>query len=213
MTAECCFTLLGPPASGKGTQGRLLAERFGIAYLSTGARLRREVEEASELGLRAKAFLDANQYVPDDLAIELVKVWAERHPNGWLLDGFPRSIPQAEALLNFPANPNHESPYPFKVIHLTVPVSELRKRVTTRRECIACGASTTSEHEVCPKCGSSELEARADDSTEGLEKRLQAYENLTVPALEFLRARTEVITIDGLGSRDEIAARITKQLS
>ena len=156
--------------------------------------------------LRAKGFLDANQYVPDSLAIEMVKAWIERHPDGWLLDGFPRSIPQAQALLGIPTNAAQETDSPFKVIHLTVPVAELRKRVSTRRECTNCGTSTTSEHEVCPKCGSSDLGARSDDSTEGFEKRLEAYQTLTVPALEFLREQTEVITIEGIGTREEIAS-------
>ena len=207
MTHECCyFAMVGPPASGKGTQGRFLADKLGVAYLSTGARLRREIEEGSSLGLRAKEFLDANQYVPDSLADELVHSWVLRHDDGWMLDGFPRSAPQAEALLDF-------SPQPFKVIHLSVPTEELRSRVTTRRECLSCGASSTSEHQVCPQCGSSELGARADDSTEGFEKRLQAYESLTIPALELLQSRTEVVTIDGIGTREEIAQKIQNQLS
>ena len=197
--------MLGPPASGKGTQGRLLAESLGIGYLSTGARLRREIEDGSELGLRAKGFLDNNQYVPDSLAVELVDSWIHRHEEGWLLDGFPRSVPQAEALLKF-------APHPFKMIHLAVPEDELRSRVTTRRECTTCGATTTSEHETCPKCGSTELEARADDSTEGFEKRFQAYQSLTVPALEHLQTRAEVLTIDGSGTRDQVAQQIQDQL-
>ena len=204
--------MLGAPASGKGTQGRLLAEELGIEYLSTGARLRREIEKGSPLGLRAKSYLDANQYVPDELAIELVQEWVLRHEDGWMLDGFPRSVPQAEALLGLAANLNH-SPVPFKVIHLEVPVLELRKRVTTRRECPHCGTTTTSEHHTCPQCGSSDLEARTDDSTEGFEKRLAAYQDLTIPALELLKKRTEVVTIDGAGTREEVAQLIKTQLT
>ena len=206
MTTGRCFAMLGPPASGKGTQGRLLAEKLGIGYLSTGARLRREIENGSELGLRAKSFLDNNQYVPDSLAVELVESWVERHDEGWLLDGFPRSVPQAEALLKF-------APSSLKVIHLAVPEGELRSRVTTRRECTSCGATTTSEHQTCPKCGSSELEARADDSTEGFEKRFQAYESLTIPALDHLQTRAEVITIEGSGTREEVALQIQDKLN
>lgn len=222
MTSKRCFALLGPPASGKGTQGRLLTERLGIAYLSTGAQLRREIEKGTALGLRAKVFLDANQYVPDSLAIELVQDWVGDHSNGWLLDGFPRSIPQAEAFCEaslisatdqgaFPQATERESE--LVIIHLSVPMEELRVRVSTRRECRSCGASTTSAHQVCPKCGSSELEARADDSSEGFEKRLQAYQTLTIPALEFLQQRTQVITINGSGSREEVAAAIAHQIT
>lgn len=197
--------MLGPPASGKGTQGRLLAEKLGIAYLSTGARLRREIEEGSPLGLRAKVYLGQNQYVPDSLAVELVESWVLRHQSGWLLDGFPRSIPQAEALLAF-------APQPFKVIHLAVPEEELRRRVVTRRECLSCGFVSTSQHERCPRC-QGELEARADDSTEGFEKRFQAYQSLTIPALELLKSRTAVATIEGLGTREEVARAIQDQLT
>jgi adenylate kinase len=206
MSKTCCFAMLGPPASGKGTQGRLLAEKLGINYLSTGARLRREIEEGSSLGKQAKGYLDANQYIPDELAVEMVEAWVLRQERGWMLDGFPRSVPQAEALLEF-------APGPFRVIHLEVPVGELRKRVTTRRECPDCGTTTTSDHQTCPKCGSAELEARADDSSEGFEKRLSAYQELTLPALELLTNRIEVITIDGSGSREEVAAAIQTQLT
>ena len=211
--SKSCFAMLGPPASGKGTQGRMLAERLGIAYLSTGARLRREIEEGSELGLRAKVFLDANQYVPDDLAIELVQAWIARHPDGWLLDGFPRSIPQAEAFLDLESTSGLDSSLALTVIHLTVSTDELRKRVTTRRECVNCGASTTSEHQVCPKCGSSALVARADDSTEGFEKRLQAYQTLTIPAFELLQQRMRVISVEGIGSREDVAQAIALQIN
>lgn len=198
--------MLGPPASGKGTQGRLLAEKLAIPYLSTGARLRREIERGSPLGLRAKDFLDNNQYVPDSLAVELVESWVRRHDEGWMLDGFPRSVPQAEALLSF-------TDHFFRVIHLSVADAELRSRVTTRRECLSCGATTTSEYVSCPKCGSQELEARADDSTEGFEKRLMAYQSLTVPALEHLRTRVEVVTVEGHGTREEVARRIHDKLN
>lgn len=200
--------MVGPPASGKGTQGRLLAENLGIAYLSTGARLRREIEEGTLLGQKAKVFLDANQYIPDSLAIEMVGSWIGGYSSGWLLDGFPRSIPQAEYLCGTEAAPKLPT-----IIHLTVPVLELRKRVITRRECLSCGSSSTSEHHSCPQCGSTELVARVDDSAEGFEKRLQAYESLTIPSLQLLRTRTEVLTIEGTGTREEIAQKIRTQLS
>ncbi len=206
------FAMLGPPASGKGTQGRLLAERLGLAYLSTGSRLRREIEKGSDLGLRAKTYLDCNQYVPDDLAIELVHSWLSRCSEGWLLDGFPRSLVQARALMETPIIVGASSDLPIQVIHLTVPAAELRKRVTTRRECSNCGATTTSDHQVCPKCGSAELIARADDSTEGFEKRLQSYQSLTLPALKVLQESLAVHTVSGLGSRDEVSLAIQEKL-
>lgn len=199
------FVMLGPPASGKGTQGRLLAEQRGLGYLSTGARLRREIEERSPLGREAQSYLDRSQYVPDELAVRLVADWLGGHSEGWLLDGFPRSIPQAKALVELAG----ES---FSAIHLVVDGDELRQRVVKRRECPTCGQVATEASEHCPKCGA-ELQVRADDSIEAFEKRLDAYRQLTVPAVDFLREKGLLISIDGSGTRDEVAQLIQERLS
>lgn len=205
VTTIRSFVMLGPPASGKGTQGRLLAEQRGLGYLSTGARLRREIEEQSPLGLEAQSYLDRSLYVPDELAVRLVADWLGGHAEGWLLDGFPRSIPQASSLVGLAG----ES---FSAIHLEVDVEELRQRVVKRRECPNCGQVATEASEDCPKCGN-ELQTRADDSIEAFEKRLQAYQQLTIPAVAFLREKGLLISIDGSGSRDEVAQLIQERLS
>lgn len=199
------FVMLGPPASGKGTQGRLLAEARGLAYLSTGARLRREIEQKSPLGQEAQAYLDRSQYVPDELAVRLVSDWLRKHAEGWLLDGFPRSIPQAEALVVLAGDS-------FSAIHLEVDSVDLRTRVVKRRECSTCGMVATEASEQCPKCGSL-LRTRADDSIEAFEKRLSAYEQLTIPAVSFLEKKGLLISVDGSGSRDEVAQTIRERLS
>lgn len=192
--------MLGPPASGKGTQGRLFAEKRGFTYLSTGSRLRREIEDGSPIGQRAKRYLDAHQYVPDDLVIEMVAEWLKAQSGGWLLDGFPRSVPQAEALLELTGDS-------LVVLDLQVPADELSRRVSIRRECPQCGAVATNERETCERCGT-ELESRADDSEDGFRERLKVYQELTLPALAFLGTRCQVLEIDGVGSRDEVAIRI-----
>lgn len=199
------FVMLGPPASGKGTQGRLFAEKRGFKYLSTGAQLRREIEKGSPLGMRAKGYLDAHQYVPDDLAIEMVATWLQSQSGGWLLDGFPRSVPQAEALLELVG----ES---LVIIDLQVPAEELARRVSIRRECPKCGTVATNERENCERCGS-ELASRADDSEKGFQERLKVYQELTLPALAYLRNRCLVVAIDGVGTREEIAIRIEDALN
>ncbi|MBK1834693.1 adenylate kinase family protein [Roseibacillus ishigakijimensis] len=199
-----CFAMLGAPASGKGTQGRLLADRLGLPYLSTGAQLRREIEEGSSLGREAKTYLDRNQYVPDALATEMVRQWIARHDEGWVLDGFPRSVPQAEVLLQVAPG--------FHLIVLDVEKDVLRQRVTSRRECLACGVVTTDAAAACPRCGG-EIESRDDDSAEGFAKRYAAYEEWTVPALRFLEERIPVVTVAGKGTREEIAREIERKLS
>jgi adenylate kinase len=208
ITGSQSFVMLGPPASGKGTQGRMLAEQRGLAYLSTGSRLRREVEKESRLGMKAKSYLDDHRYVPDELAIELVADWLREqstHFSGWLLDGFPRSVPQAEALFDMTS-------VPVVILNLDVPVEELRQRVVKRVECPQCGAIATDAREICTNCGSL-MESRPDDTEEGFRERYEVYQQLTIPALQYLRSRCEVLTIDGLGSRDEVAARIQKMLN
>lgn len=204
-TSVRSFVMLGPPASGKGTQGRLLAEERGLGYLSTGARLRREIEQRSPLGREAQGYLDRNQYVPDELAVRLVSDWLRDHAEGWLLDGFPRSIPQAEALVELAGDS-------FSAIHLEVDSAELRERVVKRRECPTCGMVATEASEQCPKCETL-LQTRADDSLEAFEKRLSAYEQLTLPAVRFLGEKKLLISIDGSGSRDKVAQTIRERLS
>lgn len=198
------FVMLGPPASGKGTQGRLFAEERGFNYLSTGSQLRREIEESSPIGQRAKRYLEHHQYVPDDLIIELVTDWLEKQEGGWLLDGFPRSVPQAKALLEIVTGE-------LITLDLQVPADELSRRVSIRRECPECGSVATNVRDTCERCGG-KLESRADDSKEGFQERYKVYRELTLPALDYLRSLSRVVEIDGVGSREEVAIRIKEAL-
>jgi adenylate kinase len=166
--------------------------------------LRREVEQGSRLGKKAKPYLDGHRYVPDELAIEIVADWLREQSSGWLLDGFPRSVPQAEALLAMTESP-------VVILNLEVPVAELRRRVVKRVECPQCGSVATDAREVCEHCGTA-MESRPDDTEEGFRERYQAYEELTIPALQYLRSRCEVLALDGLGTRDQVGDRIQQAL-
>lgn len=200
------FVMLGPPASGKGTQGRKLAEHLGAEYLSTGAQLRREVASGSELGKQADVYLSNNDYVPDSLAVLLVESWLQTHQGSWVLDGFPRRLSQAEFLCSEP-----EFSENLQAIHLKVPVEELRRRVAGRQECTICHRSLGLEPTVCPDCGG-ELMERHDDTDEGFESRYQWFESETFPVLDYFASRDMLIEVDGKGSVDEVWARIEKEI-
>ncbi len=197
--------LLGPPASGKGTQGLLLAEAFSIPYMSTGLRLRREIERGSPIGIEAEGYLSQNQYVPDRLATQLVESWIQQNQDAWVLDGYPRSKMQAETLMSV-------QKAPFLAIHIDVPMEILRARVAKRRECTQCAYVATEESMNCAKCGA-RLIVRKDDSVEGFEKRLQAYQQLTVPAVQLLRENQFLVSVDGSGSIDEVSKLIGNRLN
>lgn len=195
------LVFLGPPASGKGTQGRRLAEAEGLAYLSTGALLRRALSDDSELGKQARPFLDRGEFVPDEIMVPMVLEWVEDQDGGWLLDGFPRTVPQAEALDAALANPP-------KAIVMHVPDDELRRRVVCRLECEDCHrVSREGEGERCPKCGG-RLITRADDSAEKFESRLAEYRRLVVPTIQYYCDRDRARIVNGVGSPDEVWVRV-----
>ncbi|MEM9079127.1 MAG: nucleoside monophosphate kinase [Verrucomicrobiota bacterium] len=199
------FSLLGPPACGKGTQGGRLSEYLGVSYLSTGARLRKEITDGSKLGKRAQVYLDRNEYVPDELAIELVEGWLESSEEGWVLDGFPRSVRQAEYLLGRTGGR-------FAGLMLDVPEDELRERVTKRKECVECGLVVGGEVTACPKCPG-RLVVRKDDSLVAFEKRLVAYKMNTIPVLEFLESEDKLVVLSGTGTVDDVWERFLTTVS
>ena len=195
------LVFLGPPASGKGTQGRRLADENGLAYLSTGALLRRALRDDTDLGKLARPFLERGDYVPDDIMIPMVLEWIGEQNNGWLLDGFPRTVPLAVAL-----DQSLESKPLAIVLH--VPDDELRRRVRCRLECGNCHrVAREGEGTDCPKCHG-KLAARADDASANFENRLAEYRRLVIPAITYycdlLRARI----VKGTGSPDEVYARV-----
>ncbi len=204
MSPASRLVFLGPPASGKGTQGRRLADDRGLSYLSTGALLRRALRDDSDLGKQARPFLDRGEYVPDEIMVPMVLEWVKAQDGGWLLDGFPRTVPQAEAL--DAALPEGEQP---QAIVLHVPDEELHRRVTSRLECSLCHrVAKKEEKDICPACGG-ELEPRADDSVENFGSRLAEYRKLVVPTITYYCDQWRARIVNGLGSPDEVYARLS----
>lgn len=195
------LVFLGPPASGKGTQGRRLADDQGLAYLSTGALLRQALRNQTELGERARPYLDRGEFVPDEIMVPMVLEWVGHQENGWLLDGFPRTLPQAEAL----DEALSEEP---RAIILHVPDEELRRRVACRLECVDCHrVAREGEGPTCPTCGG-RLEPRADDASSNFENRLQEYRRLVLPTISYYCRKGRARIVNGTGSPDEVYGRV-----
>jgi len=195
------LVFLGPPASGKGTQGRRLAGEIGLAYLSTGALLRSALRDDTDLGKKACPFLERGEYVPDDIMVPMVLDWVSRQENGWLLDGFPRTVPQAEAL-------DQALDVEPRAIVLHVSDDELRRRVTCRLECLACHrVAREGEGTHCPECHG-ELAPRADDAAVSFENRLAEYRRLVIPTVTWYCDRWRARIVNGTGSPDEVYARL-----
>jgi adenylate kinase len=194
--------LFGPPGSGKGTQAKLLAEKVHIPHISTGDLLRDAVSKATPIGMKAKGFLDAGALVPDDVMIGLIRevVTSGVAKNGFILDGFPRTIPQAEALDRlFEEVGIHLD----AVISLRVEHDEVIRRLTDRRVCKSCGRIFNSNQlrkdnpSQCPQCGG-ELYQRSDDTLETAKKRLDVYVRDTKPIKDFYRSSGRLTQIDGM---------------
>lgn len=197
LKARCVF--LGAPGAGKGTQAKMVAEAGSLAHISTGDMLRQEVAAGSPLGLQARSFMDAGKLVPDDVMIGMVKERIQK-PDArvaWILDGFPRTLPQAEALdRNLPA-----AAALSHVIHFAVPEPVLVARLSGRRTCSKCGAiwhvetQPTRRSGVCDRCGG-ELIQRSDDRPEAIGKRLEVYRSQTAPLLSYYRDRRILRDVD-----------------
>lgn len=211
--------LLGAPGAGKGTQAQLLAERLGIPQLSTGDMLRAARKEGSELGQRVAAIMDSGKLVPDDVVIELVRHRLARpdHQGGVILDGFPRTVQQAEALDQIFVQTGRS---PLKVIMVDVGFDEIRRRLQGRRWCSRCQRTfhvTDNPPTPMPDKGcdvvSCPIEVRSDDRPEAIEKRLQAYSEQTTPLIDYYRRRGVFYSISGLGAIVEIFGKILSSLS
>lgn len=204
--------LLGPPASGKGTQGRRLAAACALDYLSTGALLREAVEQQTPLGMQAKPILDRGGYLPDEIMCPLIAEWLERHPGGWVLDGFPRSKPQAEFLDAWLAEHGLKLD---AAIALEAPFETLFARIHNRVECPECRWSGQRaellEGDACPKCGATAA-ARADDDAENFRSRHAAYERITVPAIEYFAQRGELLRCSAVDAPEKVGERILAAL-
>ena len=204
--------LLGPPASGKGTQGRRLAELTGARYFSTGRQLRREMERGSDLGARAKVFLDEGNYVPDAMAMELIADWLQAAEGPWVLDGFPRTVPQAMALDECLG----EEARTLKAISLTGSVENLSTRVLQRIECPDCSwvgrrSLPTLADERCPVCAAVPV-PRQDDEEKNFRARWNAFEELTRPALGYYVDSQRLHEVSGEDSPEEVFAALRTSL-
>lgn len=200
--------ILGPPASGKGTQGRILAETLGLNYLGTGALLRAQIEQGSELGKLAQPLLARGSYLPDDLMSPLVKDWLTRQAGGWLLDGFPRSLPQALFLADCMTRQGHSLDL---AISLEVPFSELITRMEGRLECGECRWTGQYHHRSqdsnCPQCGGT-IGRRADDDEENFQSRHAAFMEITQPVLHYYRQRGLLVGCDATAPLAEVTTRL-----
>ena len=208
--------LLGPPGAGKGTQAKLLKEKFRIPQISTGDILREAVKKNTGLGARAKTFMDAGQLVPDDLVISLIKerIWQRDCEVGFILDGFPRNIVQAEKLketlveMNLVIN---------NVINLEVDAEEILERLTGRSTCSDCGnmfhkvSHPPKTNGFCDSCGG-KLEQRPDDNEITIQERLKVYEQSTVPLKEFYTKEENLKTVKAKGSVDEIFSHVCEMI-
>ncbi|RMG59086.1 MAG: adenylate kinase [Deltaproteobacteria bacterium] len=206
------IVFLGPPGAGKGTQAKKIVEKFGIPQISTGDMLREAVKEGTELGKKAKEFMDAGALVPDEVVIGIVRERLAKPDceKGFILDGFPRTIPQAEALDEVVRELGKAINY---VIALEVDDSELIERLSGRRTCRSCGAmyhvkfNPPAKEGVCDKCGG-ELFQRDDDREETIKNRLKTYKEQTAPLIDYYRERGNFYAIEASGDIDEIFSRI-----
>ncbi|MBR5980442.1 MAG: adenylate kinase [Firmicutes bacterium] len=202
------LVFLGPPGAGKGTQAKLVADEYQIAHISTGDMLRAEMRAGTELGLAAKSLIESGQLVPDDVIIGMVKnrIMQDDCANGFLFDGFPRTVAQADALSEL-----CDIDY---VINIDVPSERLIHRACGRRVCPECGASYHIDFysgENCKECGA-KLRQRDDDKEETVRNRVRVYEDQTAPLIAYYTEREKIVTVDGDQEIEAVTADIRKAL-
>lgn len=208
--------MLGAPGAGKGTQAKMLADKYMIPHISTGDIFRANIKNGTELGQKAKTYMDQGLLVPDELVCDLVvdRVQQEDCAKGYILDGFPRTIPQAEALDAALAKIGSKIDY---AVNVEVPDENIVRRMSGRRACVECGATyhivynPTKVEGICDACGK-ELILRDDDKPETVTKRLNVYHEQTQPLIEYYTKQGALVEVDGTMNMDDVFNAIVKIL-
>ena len=204
--------LLGAPGAGKGTQAEKICEKYGIPAVSTGNIIREALKNGTDMGLKAKSYIDAGKLVPDDVVIGIIKdrLSEDDCKNGFILDGFPRTIPQAEALDNMGIVID-------KVVDIEVPDDKIAARLSGRRVCLKCGATYHLEFKkpakegVCDVCGD-ELVQRKDDHPDTVLARLDVYHKETEPLVDYYKKQGKLVDVEGQDSVEDTTALILKAI-
>ena len=200
--------MLGAPGAGKGTQAKMLADKYDIPHISTGDIFRANIKNGTELGTKAKEYMDKGLLVPDELTCDLVvdRIKQDDCAKGYILDGFPRTIPQAECLDNALNVMNDKIDY---AVNVNVPDENIIKRMSGRRACVGCGATyhivynPTKEEGICDRCGK-ELILRDDDKPETVENRLNVYHEQTQPLIDYYNNKGVLQEVDGTKDMQEV---------
>ena len=208
--------MLGAPGAGKGTQAKRIADKYEIPHISTGDIFRANIKNGTELGKKAKEYMDQGLLVPDELTVNLVidRVSNDDCKNGYVLDGFPRTIPQAEALDNAVTARGEKIDF---AVNVEVPDENIINRMSGRRACLTCGATYHTEfikpkvEGICDNCGST-LVLRDDDKPETVKKRLDVYHDQTQPLIDYYSGKNVLAEVDGTKIMDDVFADIVKVL-
>ena len=209
--------MLGAPGAGKGTQAKMIADKYCIPHVSTGDIFRANIKNGTQLGMEAKQYMDQGLLVPDELTVKILldRVAQDDCKNGYVLDGFPRTIPQAEVLDKALTELGDKIDY---AIDVDVPDENIVRRMGGRRACLSCGATYHIEHippkteGICDTCGQ-ELVLRDDDKPETVQNRLNVYHDQTQPLIEFYKAKGVLRTVDGTVDMKDVFAAIVDILS
>ena len=204
--------MLGAPGAGKGTQAKMIAEKYSIPHVSTGDIFRANIKDQTELGMEAKKYIDQGLLVPDELTVKILldRVAKDDCKNGYVLDGFPRTIPQAEVLDKAVSELNESIDF---AINVDVKDENIVKRMSGRRACLKCGATYHIEHippkkeGICDKCGS-ELVLRDDDKPETVQKRLNVYHEQTQPLIDYYNKKGILKEVDGSQDMKDVFSAI-----
>ncbi|HIT66853.1 MAG TPA: adenylate kinase [Candidatus Merdisoma merdipullorum] len=208
--------MLGAPGAGKGTQAKKIADKYQIPHISTGDIFRANIKEGTELGEKAKSYMDQGLLVPDELTLELIMDRFQNPDcaNGYVLDGFPRTIPQAEALTDALEKNGDTIDY---AINVEVPDENIVTRMSGRRACLSCGATyhvvyaPTKTEGICDRCGE-KLVLRDDDKPETVKKRLDVYHSQTQPLIDYYTKQGKLVQVDGTQDVDAVFDAIVKIL-